>query len=174
MKKVPKILQEEAMDCGAACLLSILKYYHGNMSYEKLKQKLFVSSKGTSAYHLVQIGAELGFVVEGKKGGIQDILPNEFPCIAHLKKDGYYHFVVVMDFDAKQGQIFIMDPSKGYNNVSLTYWKEICTGNYLFFTKKRFLVHEKSVSLRKILFPKHILTRKFLLMICLFWNFLGF
>ncbi len=162
MKKVPKVLQESAMDCGAACLLSILKYHGGNINYSKLKRMLHVHEKGTSAYDLVQIGEELGFLVEGMKGSVKEILPKSFPCIAHLKKDGYYHFVVVMDYDFKSQKVYIMDPSIGYNNVSLAYWEEICTGNYIFFSVKRFLTCEKNTNFWKILFPKKAFNKTFL------------
>ena len=160
MRKVPKVLQDEMMDCAAACLLSILKYYGGNIRYSKLKKMLLTKENGTSAYSLLKVGEQLGFKVEGKKGVIQQILPLEYPCIAHIKKDGYYHFVVVMEYNLKQNKVFLMDPSIGYHNVSLTYWEEICTGIYLFFKVNRVLIHEKETHYLKLLFPRNILSKK--------------
>lgn len=168
MRRVPIVLQKDIMDCGVACLLSILKYHHGNIYYSKLKKIVKVTDKGTTAYSLAQAGEILGFKVEGKKGDIAQILQEDYPCIAHTQKDGYYHFVVLMGYDSKQEKVFLMDPSKGYDNVSLAYWKEICTEKYLFFKVKRSIINEKPKSIWTLLFPKEIFKKS--LFFTLFFN----
>ena len=54
LKRYPFIRQEEYKDCGPACLKMILKYYHGNMSMEELRDKLNTSQLGTTAFYLVE------------------------------------------------------------------------------------------------------------------------
>ena len=54
MKKKLIILQEEVSDCGAACLLSILRYYGGNASLEDLRINSLTSHEGVSAYNLIE------------------------------------------------------------------------------------------------------------------------
>lgn len=143
MRKVPKILQEEMMDCGTACLYAILKYYHGNIHYEKLKKMTNIKGNGTTAFHLLKAGEQLGFLTEGAKGKLEDIPFSNYPCIAHIKRENYYHFVVLMGVDQQQQLVFLMDPSKGYDKVSFSLWEAVCTGNYLFFKVGRPLIKEK-------------------------------
>ena len=51
-KKIPIVKQEGIKDCGTACLLSIIKYYSGNISMERLRELTKTSKIGTTAYHL--------------------------------------------------------------------------------------------------------------------------
>ncbi len=163
MRKVPKVLQEDMLDCGPACLYAIFKYYHGKMPYAKIKKMVQLTGKGCDAYSLLQAGEKLGFMMEGKKGVITQIPSSSYPVIAHIKKENYYHFVVVMGIDTFQKAVFIMDPAKGYEKIPLSNWEEICTGNYLFFRVKRFLAREKSRSIWKEIFPKTYLKKSILL-----------
>ena len=45
------VRQQDIKDCGAACLLSIIKYYGGNISLEKIKIDSCISSSGISAFN---------------------------------------------------------------------------------------------------------------------------
>ncbi len=168
MRKVPCVLQKEMIDCGPACLFAIFKYYDGKMSYSKFKRKIQMKKGGTDAYSLKQAGEELGFLVEGVKGEVEQIPSTEFPLIAHIQKENYYHFVVLMELDFKKKIVLLMDPAIGYHKVSLSIWKEVCTGNYLTFHVKRFLTKEKNISIWKLLFSS--VTSKKSLYFALFGN----
>ena len=42
----------------------------------------------------------------------------KFPLIAHIKKDNYYHFVVIYDINKSKEKITVMDPSIGLRKIS--------------------------------------------------------
>ena len=53
MLKNVVVRQHDIKDCGAACLLSIIKYYNGNISLEKIRIDACISKNGISAYNLI-------------------------------------------------------------------------------------------------------------------------
>nr|MBP6756349.1 hypothetical protein [Bacteroidia bacterium] len=48
------VLQHDMSDCGVACLLSIIKYYNGSGSLERLRELSGTSIQGTSMLGLQQ------------------------------------------------------------------------------------------------------------------------
>ena len=42
----------------------------------------------------------------------------KFPLIAHIKKDNYYHFVVIYDINKSKEKVTVMDPSIGLRKIS--------------------------------------------------------
>ena len=65
--------QEEAKDCGAACLSMIIKYYKGYLSMEKIRDLLKVNQSGTTAYHIIEGAKQIGFTAKGVKCTLDDI-----------------------------------------------------------------------------------------------------
>ena len=55
------VLQDGNSDCGVASLLSIIKYYGGNISIEKLREMTNTTKEGVSAYNLIEASKLLGF-----------------------------------------------------------------------------------------------------------------
>ena len=53
VKKVPVILQMEALECGAASLAMILAYYKKYVSLEKLRLDCNVSRDGSTAKYII-------------------------------------------------------------------------------------------------------------------------
>ena len=53
MYKEVVVRQHDIKDCGAACLLSIIKYYNGNISLEKIKIDTCLAKDGITAYNIV-------------------------------------------------------------------------------------------------------------------------
>ena len=72
IRKNVEVLQEEVSDCGVCSLLSIIKYYGGYESLENLRIDSLTTSKGVSAYNLIECAKKHGFDCVGKK--IDDIL----------------------------------------------------------------------------------------------------
>ncbi|MEA3318143.1 MAG: cysteine peptidase family C39 domain-containing protein, partial [Bacteroidota bacterium] len=63
IKKIKKTfeLQQDQSDCGVACLLSLTKYYGGNISLEKLRELSGTSKQGTPLLGLYQGANQIGF-----------------------------------------------------------------------------------------------------------------
>ena len=61
MKKSLIVLQEGNKDCGASCLLSVVRYYGGNISKEKIIERF------TTAYKEVNEKSKYNYVVINDK-----------------------------------------------------------------------------------------------------------
>lgn len=106
-----RIKQKDSTDCAVASLMSILKYYKGNISYEQLKNYMKCDKNGVSAYDLVLAAKKIGFDAVGVKCSYDDIKTIKLPCIAHVTlKDGYNHYVVIESISNK---INVYDPFLG-------------------------------------------------------------
>lgn len=105
------IKQEGIKDCGVACLYNIVKFHKGNISIEKLRKLTNTDEKGTSIYNLVKCANEIGFESKAYKCEINDLNNLEFPIIAYIKLNNYYHFVIIDDIDVDK--ITVFDPIRG-------------------------------------------------------------
>ena len=114
-------LQLDLSDCGVACLLSIIKYYNGNHSLEKLRELSGTTPQGTTMLGLYQVANEIGFTAEGIKGEMQALKENDEPVILHLcVSENNNHYVVCYGFSSpnrskgqSEGSFLIGDPDKG-------------------------------------------------------------
>lgn len=106
-----RIKQKDSTDCAVASLMSILKYYKGNISYELLRNYMKCDKNGVSAYDLVLAAKKIGFDAVGVKCSYEDIQKIKLPCIAHVTlKDGYNHYVVI---ESLSNKINVYDPFLG-------------------------------------------------------------
>ena len=118
MYKEVSIRQHDIKDCGAACLLSIIKYYNGNISLEKIKLDTFISKDGITAFNLVNAAKKYGFDSYGIKITFDELKLGKvlLPAIAYLElQNGLRHYVVVYKITSKY--VRIMDPAKGIVKV---------------------------------------------------------
>ena len=136
------IRQEGIRDCGICCLYNIIRYYKGNIDIEKLRTLTKTNENGTSIYNLVKVSNSLGFNSKVYKTDYNSLLSLEFPLIAYIKINEYYHFVIIDDIDDEN--IFIFDPIRGYlkytQETFLKEWQNII----ITFEKKNEIVKEKS------------------------------
>ena len=118
MRKELIVLQQDLKDCGICSLLSIIKYYRGNIPLEKLRIDTSTSKEGTNAYELLKAARMYGFDATGKKlNKLEELNDITLPCIAHIETDKFSHFVVIYKILDKK--LVIMDPAKG--KVKITF-----------------------------------------------------
>ena len=72
MKRYPMEKQAEAKDCGASCLLMIIRYYQGYVPKEDLFEMTKTNKNGTTAYHLTETLKDIGFDAYGIKCSFKD------------------------------------------------------------------------------------------------------
>lgn len=137
------VRQEDEADCGACCLLSIIKYYDGFIPLEYVKVDTLTTKDGTSFYNLKVAAEKYGFEVSGKKEF--DLSKIKLPAIVQIKTNNFYHFVVIVKID--NDMIVIMDPATGKNKLKLSKFKEIFTGYVLELFPISNIVNIKSRSL---------------------------
>lgn len=127
MKKII-VYQEETSDCGAACLLSIIRYYNGDANLETLRMDSNTTNKGVSAYDLIKCAKKNGFNAIGYKD--INISKYKLPCILHIKiNQSLTHFVVLYEINNKTYSI--MDPAKGLIKLDKNELLEKFTGNLI-------------------------------------------
>ena len=67
VKKVPVILQMEALECGAASLGMILAYYKKYIPLEQLRSDCNVSRDGSSAKYIILAAKHYGLEAKGSR-----------------------------------------------------------------------------------------------------------
>ncbi|MDD2469425.1 MAG: peptidase domain-containing ABC transporter [Bacilli bacterium] len=120
------VRQESVKDCGAACLLMIMRHYGGNYPLEKLREMMNINKNGTSALNLIEAARKVGFDARGYK--CPEYKELKYPSIAHVIIDkAYHHFVVVEKVDIKHQIVTVADPALGLKKYSFTEFDQIWT-----------------------------------------------
>ncbi len=140
MKKKLFVKQRDTRDCGPCCLLSILRYYEGNVNLEKIRLDTKINNNGTTAFNIIMAARKYGLDGYGKKISILDN-DLKLPVIAHiLTKRGYEHFVVI--YKVKKDKIIVMDPAEGFKRVRLSDFEKEWDGIILVLRPYKRIIHE--------------------------------
>lgn len=115
MKGFPIIIQPDSMDCGAASLKMISKYYGKEVNIDKLRELTYLTKDGVSLFSISEAAMILGFKTVGGKISYEKLRKDALlPCIVHWKQN---HFVVVYkirkDVFFKENRVFVVDPAFG-------------------------------------------------------------
>ena len=131
VKKVPQIMQMEALECGAACLAMILAYYGRWEPLEKVRERCGVSRDGSKASNILKAARSYGLAAEGAAGDAAALREaGSFPCIVFWN---FNHFVVLDGF--KGNYAYLNDPARGEVKVPMEEFEESFTGVVLFFER---------------------------------------
>ena len=140
LKKKLFVKQRDTRDCGPCCLLSILRYYEGNVNLEKIRLDTKINNNGTTAFNIIMAARKYGLDGYGKKISILDN-DLKLPVIAHiLTKRGYEHFVVI--YKIKKDKIIVMDPAEGFKRVRLSDFEKEWDGIILVLRPYKRIIHE--------------------------------
>lgn len=164
------VRQQDEKDCGVCSLLSIIRYYKGNVSLEQLRLDARTNNEGTTALNLVLASQKYGFDAVGMKvENLNDI--KRLPAIAHLNlKKGYSHYVVIEK--VTKDKIILMDPAKGKVVKFLWEFQKEWSGVVLiFYPKQKIIVLKNEVTLFTIL-KKIFVSEKNLIKIIVLVSFL--
>jgi len=113
-KKIKEVslLQHDSTDCGAACLASVIRYFGGNSSIDKIRRLSGTTQSGTTMLGLYQAAQEYGMEATGYEASVSDIMKFAGILILHVtpQKD-YEHYVVSYGFSGDK--FIIWDPARG-------------------------------------------------------------
>ena len=108
-KKVPQIMQMDAVECGAASLAMILAYYERWEPLDKLREACGVGRDGTSAEAVLEAAEEYGLKAEKYTLSLDELKEKKpYPCIIQWNAN---HFVVLTGIRGKH--VYVNDPGKG-------------------------------------------------------------
>lgn len=166
MKKYPFVKQDNIKDCGVASLLSIIKYYGGLISIQKLREMTKTNKNGTTAYHLIETAKNLGFESYGIRCKIEEFKQINFPAIAHTIIDKTYkHFVVIYDVDFKKQKIIISDPMIGIKKMKFNEFKEIYNDILIIMYPVKKINYEKNQNIFLKTLKKQFLNKRIILIL---------
>ncbi|MEI6049341.1 MAG: peptidase domain-containing ABC transporter [Bacteroidota bacterium] len=115
--KAGSVLQHDSSDCGAACLVSIIKYFGGSSTIEKIRKLSGTTQFGTTMLGLYQAANQSGMDATGFEASIKDIIDYDNILILHVTpKEGLEHYIISFGFE--NGKFIIWDPAKGLTTIS--------------------------------------------------------
>ena len=169
------VLQDGIKDCGICSLLSIIRYYGGDVSKEYLREITNTTKEGVSLYNLIEGAKLIGFEAVGLTGKLENIDVNNLPCIVHfIVNKSYKHFVVLYQINKKKNLVTLMDPAKGKKTISFSEFNLLTSNNYLFLkpTKKLPIIKNKRIIYQNI--KKLFIYNKKTLVLIILLTFLYF
>ncbi|MEA4929546.1 MAG: NHLP family bacteriocin export ABC transporter peptidase/permease/ATPase subunit [Candidatus Limiplasma sp.] len=137
--KVPTILQQEAVECGAASLAMVLAYHGKWLPLEKVRDDCGVSRDGSSAKSIVQAARRYGLKAAGYRLEPAELAKVSKPSIIHWN---FNHFVVFCGF--KGNKAIINNPATGLEAVPMDAFDNAYTGIALVFEPTEAFVREGS------------------------------
>ena len=157
--KMIVVKQSDIKDCGPCCLQSIIRYYGGYVSLEKIREDCNTTMKGTTVYHLIRSARKYGFDAMAKKYLDKSIEQIKLPAIIHVHYDnGLDHFMCL--YEIKNNKLFLMDPAKGKIVMTTNDFYQIFTGVTIELSPKNEIVYISNNTNLLNLFFKIIIQNK--------------
>ena len=112
IRRFPFVRQIDQMDCGAACLAMVCRYFGRAVSLARIRRLLFTSTDGTSLRALCRGAEEMGLAARSVKASARNLAEMPLPAIIHW---GGNHWVVLYAVD--EGVVRIADPGLGLRRL---------------------------------------------------------
>lgn len=143
------VRQHDMTDCGAACLLSLIRYYGGESSILHLREISGTTNSGTTLLGLYQAAGSMGFGAQGAEAnGIPDLIEHGKPCILAVVIDKVLsHFVVCYGYENKR--FIISDPGKGVVEMTEQELSDIWTRKCLLLEPNADFVKKEAITGKK-------------------------
>ena len=128
VRKVPQVMQMEALECGAACLTMILAYYGRWVPLEQVRMDCGVSRDGSKASNILRAARRYGLNARGVACSVNRLAQMDSPCVLYWN---FNHYVV---FDGFHGRYaYLNDPARGEVRVTMEEFDAAFTGVVLKF-----------------------------------------
>lgn len=127
-RRVPTMLQMEAVECGAAALGMVLAYHGLWLPLERLREACQVTRDGATAASLLRAARSFGMEAKGWRVEPVALAQHRFPAIAFWQMN---HFVVIEG--VSRGRVQINDPAHGRRSIDAAEFDGAFTGILLTF-----------------------------------------
>ena len=113
LAEAPTVVQMDAVECGAASLVSVLGFHGRHVTLEEARRVCGVNRDGSSALQITAAAENYGLSCDGYSVESEELLELQLPGILYW---GFDHFVVLEGW--RRGEWRIMDPAAGQRWVS--------------------------------------------------------
>ena len=114
LKRYPSVRQQSSMDCGAACLATLCRYYGKRVSLNRMRILARVGTAGASMLHLMHAASELGFEALPILSTLEHLKNNPLPALINWKG---YHWIVV--YAVHDTRVVVADPGQGVIGIPI-------------------------------------------------------
>src|SRR5206468_1450592 len=112
VRKIDHIMQIDEMDCGAASLGMICRYFGRKVSLARIRQLCHTATDGTSLKALSRAATELGLAARALKISLRNLPLMPLPAIVHWEGN---HWIVLHDVDDQF--VRVADPAIGLRKL---------------------------------------------------------
>jgi len=113
IRRFPLVRQIDEMDCGAACLAMVCRYFGRSVSLARIRRLVHTSLDGTSIRALCHAAEDLGLAARSVKTSGQRLGEMPLPAIVHWEGN---HWLILHDVDEKR--VRVADPAIGLRRLS--------------------------------------------------------
>lgn len=122
-RRMPVVLQSEALECAHASLAMLAQYHRRNLTLQTLRERFAPPARGTSINELVQMAQSIGMLARVYRAEPSHLAQLRLPCVLHWD---IVHFVVL---EACSTATFdIVDPAIGRLSIGRDEFSRRFTG----------------------------------------------
>ena len=110
MRRIRVVRQQDAMQCGVACLSMICGWHGERLAVDVLERICRPTAEGVSLSGISQGAGALGIGTGAGLATTDSLASLESPCVLHWNQN---HFVVLERTDRRARRFCIADPAKG-------------------------------------------------------------
>jgi ATP-binding cassette subfamily B protein len=119
IRRFPLVRQIDEMDCGAACLAMVCRYFGRSVSLARIRRLVYTSLDGTSLRALCHAAEELGLAARSVKTSSQRLDQMPLPAIVHWEGN---HWVTLYHVERSRR---VADPAIGLRSSAARSSKEM-------------------------------------------------
>jgi ATP-binding cassette subfamily B protein len=123
IRKIDHVMQIDEMDCGAACLGMICRYFGRKVSLPRIRQLCHTATDGTSLKAISHAATELGLAARALKISLRNLPLMPLPAIVHWEGN---HWIVLYDVDKQFARV--ADPALGLRKLPRREFETKWTG----------------------------------------------
>ena len=130
IRRLPYVHGVDAMDCGAASLAMVCRYYGRKISLTRVRQVVHTSIDGTSLLGIARGAEQMGLSARTVKTSESRLDELPLPAIVHWENN---HWMVLYDVDREH--VRVGDPARGRRRIERSEFAQKWSGYAAFFAR---------------------------------------